>query len=279
MNDMTTSSGAQLPEPVIATQLSVSGIVTEYEQRHAVDSLTAAVSACADQITRCTIRLEHATDPHHRRLAVARVGVDLDGTPVHAHAEGASLAEAADLAANRLQERLHRHIERQISARRHGASSPDGEWRHGDLPSTPTPYLERSRDDRRIEHHVTFAAGTSTVDEAVFDLNALGFDFLLFVESTSGADALIERVDERHDAYVVRFAGGPETAPDWADPAPVVSVDLDQRPAPELTRDEALGVLDNGGLTRVFYRDPATGRAHVLHRRFDGHLGVITPAT
>ena len=40
----------------------------------------------------------------------------------------------------------------------------------------------------------------------------------------------------------------------------------------------AVGTLDAGDASFVFFADSATGRGNVLYRRHDGHYGLITPA-
>ena len=46
---------------------------------------------------------------------------------------------------------------------------------------------------------------------------------------------------------------------------------------PSLTLDEAVLALARPGETFVLYRDAGTSRLNVLHRRPDGHLGLLEP--
>ena len=47
--------------------------------------------------------------------------------------------------------------------------------------------------------------------------------------------------------------------------------------APVLRLDEAEERLDVGHEPFVFFVDAASGRGHVLYRRYDGHYGLIVP--
>lgn len=266
-------------EALISTNVSVSGRVTEREQERAVQAVEAALHGIDEPVLRCTIRLEHQTDPRHARLATVRLSVDIAGTPIHAHADAETVDNAVDTASLRLHERVRRHTDRQQAERRRGASSPEGEWRHGDEKQAPHPYFDRPRDERQVERHVSFAPAGSTIDEAIFDLEALQFDFLLFVDDASGDDAVIWRDDERPGTHVVRFAHGIGLEGSLADHgiAMPTGVEVDEQPLPVLEIDAARDLLDIGELPRVSFRDTATDRGQVLHHRYDGHLGLVFP--
>jgi hypothetical protein len=58
---------------------------------------------------------------------------------------------------------------------------------------------------------------------------------------------------------------------------PAAAVVIEPQGAPKLDLDEAREQLDNNPEPWVFFTDPATERARVLYRRYDGHYGLITP--
>ena len=261
------------PGRPIDTHLSSSGIVTEAERDRAVEAISAAISDIDRPIARCVIRLEHGADPHHVRHAVVRFSVDLDGASVHAHADAESVGQATTLAAERLHEQLRRRLDRAADARRHGRSLADfeAEIAGGTAPAA-VPTIERDADERELVERAVFGPATSTVDEAAFDLDALGYDFHLFVETTTGVAALIRR---SHDGVTVQWASGPNGgALDVASDA----IAFDGHPAPRLDLVDARGLLHLGHSQYVFFVDAATERATVVYRRYDGHDGVITVA-
>lgn len=57
-----------------------------------------------------------------------------------------------------------------------------------------------------------------------------------------------------------------------------VPLTMDPRPARVLNRDQAVASLDKTGLARLFFADAASGRGHLLYRRFDGHYALIAGA-
>lgn len=118
----------------------------------------------------------------------------------------------------------------------------------------------------------TWSAEPSTFDEAVFDLEALDLDFLLFVDLASGQDAVVYR--RPRGTYAVRLAGDAEPGHRTASTA---AVEFDPAPTPHLTIEQAREHLDEGGEEWVFFEDPTSGRGNVLHRRDDGHDGLVTP--
>ncbi|MEM8748015.1 MAG: hypothetical protein AAGF91_15045 [Actinomycetota bacterium] len=258
-------------EQVISTTISTSGVVTDGEQSRAVDAVSAALADIDRPVRRCVIRLEHRTDPHHVRRAVARLSVDLDGRRVQSHAEDESVDQAATTAANKLHERLRKLVDKVQDARRHGdrLTSLDEDQR------AHVPTVERDDSEREVvaRHHQ--GPPDATLDEAAFDLDALGYRFHVFVDVSSGDDALV-RYDES-DELVVQFASGP---PDTYGQDPVaVSVRLDERPAPELDLVSAREMLHVGEIDHVFFRDTATGRGAILYRRYDGHDGLVSTAS
>jgi ribosome-associated translation inhibitor RaiA len=267
---------------VISTSISTSGRVTEREQAHAIASLEAALHGITEPIRRCRVRLEHETDPHHVRRATARLSVDVDGTPIHAHADAETVGTAIDVAASRLHEQLRRRVDRLQESHRRAASSPDGEWRHGDERHEPKRFFDRPLDERKIERHMSLTPDRSTIEEAIFDLEALGFEFLLFVEAETDDDAVVWLDDQHPNTYAVQFAHGIASPLDNATMLglPITAdVEIESRPLPRLGIGAAQELLDLGGVSRVFFCDTDTDRGQVLHRRHDGHLGLVTLTT
>jgi hypothetical protein len=122
-----------------------------------------------------------------------------------------------------------------------------------------------------VVRHKQLALTPLSVAEAALDLELLDYDFYLFVEAETGQDALLWR--EPEGALGVAVAGG--RRPDAS------GCTMPLRPAPppaRLSLDEATGRLDLTGEPFVFFVDATTGRGGVAYRRYDGHVGVITPA-
>lgn len=184
-------------------------------------------------------------DPAQRYRVEATVNVA--GTPVRAEAHGSRPHEATDQVVDLLRRRITALVDRWNQRSRWlGEQQPVAgeERRYADVPA----------DERQIVRRKSFALEPLTPDEALFDMDMLGHDFLLFVDAGTQREALVHR---RADGT-----------------SGVLGVDAE--PA-RLDEGQARERLDVGGEPFVFFTDAASGRGHVLYRRFDGHYGLIEP--
>ena len=172
-----------------------------------------------------------------------------------------------------LQTTISRDTERSDPRATHPQSThrpaPAHEWRHGDQPTVRPDHFDRPVGERELVRHKTFAPGDLTVEEALFDMEMLDYDFFLFRESSTGADAVLWRVD---DALHLRVTGDAE--PDVG----TTGAALDPDEVAESSVRDALERLDAGGEPFVFFRNRVTSEANVAYRRYDGHYGLLTPA-
>jgi Sigma 54 modulation/S30EA ribosomal protein C terminus len=97
-------------------------------------------------------------------------------------------------------------------------------------------------------------------------VNALDYDFHLFTEEGIGQDSVLYRAGPTGYRPELVFAGQ-------------VRVMMSEQPAPLLSTGEAVERLNLTGLPFVFYLDADHVRGRVLYRRYDGHYGLITPAS
>ena len=225
------------------------------------------------EVRHACVKLTRRRDHSAARAVVAQVNLEVDGRLVRAQVEGASADEAVDRLEARLIRRLDRAAE-QWQARRGGPPTVDPhDWRHNSEPTHRPRYFPRSADERHVVRRKSFAMEPCTVDDAVTEMELLDYDFHLFTEIGTGAAGVLYR-------------GGPTgyrlalVEPALADQ--VVSFDrpvsISPQPTPCLTEAEATERLGLLGLPFLFFIDAAQGRASVLYHRYDGQLGVITPA-
>lgn len=120
--------------------------------------------------------------------------------------------------------------------------------------------------------HSTNSPTRLSVDQAVAEMDELGLDFHLFVETTTGQDAVVYR-DGPTGLRPTRTVGGP----DPVGPHSVV-ITVSPQPAPLLDTEEAVERLGLTGLPFLFYVDADHERATVLYHRDDGDYGLIDPA-
>ncbi|MBF6175616.1 sigma 54 modulation/S30EA ribosomal C-terminal domain-containing protein [Nocardia blacklockiae] len=121
-----------------------------------------------------------------------------------------------------------------------------------------------------------FALRTTDPSAAVAAMDALDYDAHLFTHAGTGADAVVYRAGptglrlaHQYRTRSPRTVGGPGAAPVYS---------VDPHPAPALTADQAVDHLCSYGMPFLFFTDPASDRGHLLYRRYDADLGLITPA-
>jgi ribosomal subunit interface protein len=253
-------------------QVTTRGPVTRRAEEYAVEKIRRLGRFADREVLMARVTLTEETNPAVERHAVAKASLDVSGRVLRAHVA----AEAMDEAVDALEERLRRQLERLSEERgpHRGSGEPEpGEWRHSYLPSRRPPYFPRPVEERQVVAHKSFALATMLPDEAVYEMEALDYDFFLFTDAETGEDALVHRREDGTYGLMQITPSGDERLARCAFP-----LVLDPAPAPELTLEQATARLDASGEPFVFYVDAETGRGNVVYRRYDGHYGRIVPA-
>lgn len=225
------------------------------------------------QVRHACVKLTRRRDPSGARAVVAQANLEVDGRLIRAQVEAGSADEAVDRLEARLRRRLDRAAEH-WEARRGGLPTADPrEWRHESDPTHRPPYFPRREDERRVVRRKSFAMVPCTVDDAVAEMELLDYDFHLFTEIGTGAASVLYR----GGASGYRLALVEPALADQVIPFDR-PVSISPQPAPCLTEAKAIERIGLLGLPFLFFIDAAQGRASVLYQRYDGHLGVITPA-
>jgi len=228
------------------------GAVPEASKSYAEEKVRRAARIAPGPILFARVILTEVENPSVERRAIAKTSIDVSGRIVRAHVAAATMTEAIDELADRLERRLE-ILSEHDEARPHetGVAEP-GEWRHGDLPSVRPAYFPRPVGEREIVRRKTYALGAMTPKQAAIEMELLDFDFHLFTNADTGTDNVVYRTG---DGTLDLVESGPEEAP-----------------------EEAAERLDVADGRFVFFVDPESGRGNVLYRRYDGHYGLITPA-
>ncbi|HEX6419685.1 MAG TPA: sigma 54 modulation/S30EA ribosomal C-terminal domain-containing protein [Acidimicrobiales bacterium] len=255
-----------------ALEVVARGTEAEGARGYAAEKIRRIVRGIDEPVLFARVKLALAPDPAVDRPAIAQATLDLNGRLVRAHVAAHTAREAVDLLDRTLRDRLQHRAERQKALRRLAPGREPGEWRHGQPPSQRPGRFERSPEDRQVIRRKTFALDELTLDEAAFDLEALDADFYLFRELATGGDAVLHR--RADGGYALRRVDPSEVA----EAAAVVDVVVDDRPAPELSVEQALEWLAVADEPFVLFRNRETGRPNVVYHRYDGHYGLITAA-
>lgn len=250
-------------------RVTTRGDVARSDQAYARDKVSHVLRYTSVPVPFASVVLTAEANPARPNPAVAEAGLDVRGRSVRVKVATATMHEAIDLLEARLRQRLERvtgHA-RSESIRHRG-----DEWHHGDPAAHRPPYFDRAAEDREVVRHKSFAVGATSPEEAVLDMELLDHDFFLFTNTDTGEDNVVHRLSGGRYALIQ-----PTPVPAGSELAPAIEASP-LAPAPMAVGD-AIALLDLGGEPFVFFLDPDTRRGRVLYRRYDGHYGLITPAS
>jgi hypothetical protein len=219
------------------------------------------------------VRVTRLGNPALEQPVVAQANLDINGRLVRAQVAAPTVTEAVDALEATLRGRLERaagHWEARRGRRYH---HDPHEWRHGDPPSELRPWFPRPAQERQIIRHKSFTLPCCTADEAAIEMDELDYEFHLFTEQGSGQDSVLYRAGPT-GYRLAQLAPRPDLVTPGGLP-----VTISEQPAPLLTTDEAIQRLSLAGLPFVFYLDADHARGRLLYHRYDGHYGLITPAS
>ncbi|BBX95800.1 hypothetical protein MLAC_10940 [Mycobacterium lacus] len=225
-------------------------------------------------VLRAHVKLSEHADPAVPRRVIAQANLDINGRLVRAQVEGVTAREAIDRLEARLRHRLERVAEHWEAKRGGIPRLGPHEWRHSSEPTHRPTYFLRPEEDRRIIRHKSFSLPTCTVDEAASEMEALDYDFHLFTEQGTRQDSVLYR------------GGATEYRLAQVNPEPVeklapfeVPLTISPQPAPRLAVEQAIQRMGLLGLPFLFFVDASRDRGCVVYHRYDGHYGLITPAS
>ncbi|MBD0688243.1 HPF/RaiA family ribosome-associated protein [Streptomyces sp. CBMA123] len=210
------------------------------------------------------VRVKLTQEPNHAvaKPSTAQATLDLNGRPVRAHVAATTMQEAVDL----LQDRLNARIARVRTHQRH--------HRHHAEPPAASGREHRPQrrvldaEERRIVRHKSYSLARQTTWAAVFELEAMDYDFHLYTDAATGCDSVVHHDGATGTYRIVSAGAAPEAEPGIA---------VSTKAVPELTVADAVSRLDLSGLPFVFFTNGETGRGNILYHRYDGHYGLITP--
>jgi ribosome-associated translation inhibitor RaiA len=256
------------PDVVVRTR----GAVRESAVGYAAEKVARVVHLAPAPVLSARVELHEHPNPSVDRSSLAGATLEVSGRAVRAQAVAETIEEAIDLVEDRLRRRLEVMSSRLDDRQRRTAVAVPGQWRHGDRPTERGVAYPRPVEEREVVRRGTYDDEPLAVEEAVYELHLLDYDFMLFVDSDTGEDSLLYAPA---DGGYLRLARGTQPTPRTTSDEPPV---VDSNPAPDMTVDQARERLDAGGGPFVFFRESTSGRGCVMYQRFDGHYGLITPA-
>ncbi len=251
----------------VPIEFSTSGPVSEGVRQGVTELFDRLLGSVDEPVRHIRLRMDQAADRKDRTTTIRAV-VEVRGGAVRSHVTGDTVHDALMALDAKLSAQLRARLDRKRSLLER-ANANDGAWKHG-MPRAERPsYFPRPVEDRDVVRQKSVAPGLTSVDEAIYDLTMMDYDFYLFTAVQTGRDALVYRTD---DTMHVMCVGSPTE--DFVAPE---GVQVDPQQVPELSQREARERLDAGHEPFVFFVDPEVGRGHVMYRRYDGHYGVLVP--
>jgi ribosome-associated translation inhibitor RaiA len=255
-----------------AVVVQARGDVSATERAYAEEKIGRVRSIAPGPVLYANVMLTAHADAARERPASAKAALDVNGRLVRAHVAAGTMLEAVDLLAGRLRDRLERYAHHEEAKHLRLRNRDEHEWHHGDREASRPPYFPRPPDEREVVRTKTFAVDEMTPDEAVVDLELLDHDFYLFKNLETGEDNVVARSSA--SGYEL-FE--PSSTCSLAETAAAIEHST-TRP-PTMTTGDAVEELELAGVRYVFFVDPDDGRGRVLYHRYDGHYGLIVPAT
>ena len=199
-------------------------------------------------VLRARIRLSVESNPAHERPAIAEIDLLVNGVPIRTRTGAATLTEAIDLAADRLQRQLVQLRERARDRHRWRTIGSRREWRRTGRPQRPD---TGAGADRPVVRRKTVTLERMTADEAAYEMDLLDHDFYLYADAR-GTEAVVCRTDDGgYDVLVLPTA-------------------------PVLTIAAARDRLRTGHERFVYFRPPDDDEhGRVLYLRHDGRYALL----
>lgn len=257
-------SGTSLQISADDVEVVALGPVPDAIREAARDRVAHATRLAGRPVREARVVLREFTNPLRVESSRVEVSLSVGGSPVRARGDATSMEEALGRAGDRLEWLIVDIVNRWNDRSRWLSRPVPGQWRRGDLATERPEYFPRPVEEREVVRRKTFAVAPTSVEEAVYDMEALDHDFYLFTDLASGNPAVVHRTE---DAYAVSGLPADAALPSSVEPAPA---------PPTLDETTARHRLDVGGEPFVFYIDANGGRGAVLYRRYDGHYGLIT---
>lgn len=251
------------PHAVCEVELLIRGVISPRDREQAIEKVQTLCELGHEPVLAAVVKLKVREKATLELPAIAEASIDLNGTPVRAHASGHSIAEAIDLLHGRLSKRLRRRRDRHEDRHHEPEPTPN----HAGYSAVPS-------DEREVVRYKTLAMHPMSLEEAADEMDQLDHGFYLFLDADHHLDRVVYRNGDG-SLHVVPLVAEEDLPGDTRPPIHSGSVVLNHLP---LAEAEAL--LDETDDAFVFFADPDSDldRGNVLYRRFDGHYGLITPA-
>lgn len=260
-------------EPPVEVRVTKCGDVAprlEEDVRRQIGRLDRLVNA---PVLDAHVVLTQEENPRIERPARAEAEIDVNGHVIRGRAAEAEMRHAIDQLAEQVGHQLRRFVERQATVRRRPRRPPAGEWRHGQWSAPRPAYFPRPVGERVLVRRRSFTPDAMSATEAAVLMEDLDHHFLLFHDSRTDIDAVVYVRDDGRLGVIV--PAGTSFPQDLGEGDAYESSRLTE----PLTIEAATAEMDELNHRFLYFVNADTGRTNLIYMRYDGHYGLIEPAT
>jgi ribosomal subunit interface protein len=258
---------------VIDIAVTSRGSVSQEQSRRARERLARLDRFVSDPVLGVRVILRCEPNPRLERPARADAEVDVNGHLVCGRVAAPTMSGAIDELADQLKRQLEDFAERRARLRRRVSQPEPGEWRHGALAAPRPAYFPRPVDERGLMRRKTFARDALDPLQAVSEMLDLDHDFYLFRDAHDGADAVVYCRDDGRIGLIAYADGRGPQAPGEE------LVHEASRFSEAIRLETAVSEMNALSHRFMFFVNAETSRGNVIYMRYDGHYGLIEPAT
>lgn len=257
---------------MIEVEVTLRGQVPDGAREHAEEKVGALDRLIDVPVLGARVVLRQEANPRIERGARAEGEIDLNGPVIRASVADIDATNAVNQLAQRLERQIRRFVDRRKDQARRPAERAPGEWRHADFSLGRPDYFPRPPEEREIIRRKTFATDPLTPVEAAEEMELLDHDFYLFTERQSEADAVAYHRDDGRLGVIGPSGIG------WFGRSDGIVHEESRVDGPTALADAVaeMNVLNHRFL---YFTNAETGRGNVIYVRYDGHYGLIEPAT
>lgn len=257
---------------MIEVDVTMRGDVPVQAAEHAKEKIGGVDRLIDRPISHARVVLTQEANASIERGSRAEAEIGLNGPVIRASVADVGPIGAIDQLTQRLERKLRDWVDRRTDIARRGASRTAGEWRSADFSTARPRHFQRPPGEREIVRRKTFAAVPLTPTEAADEMDLLDHDFYLFNDAETGTDAVAYH---REDGKLGVIGPG---GIGWSGESEGIVQEESRLSGPTKLQD-AVSEMNALGHTFMYFTNAETERGNLIYLRYDGHYGLIEPAT
>lgn len=257
---------------MVEVEVRVRGDVGDEAREHAREKIGSLDRLVDSPISHARVVLTQEANPRIERGSRAEGEIGLNGPIIRASVADIDPIGAINQLTQRLERQLRNWVDRRTDLARRGTERTAGEWRHADFTTARPGHFPRPPEEREIVRRKTFAAHPLTPPEAADEMELLDHDFYLFNDVETGADAVAYHRDDQRLGVIGPSGVG------WSGETDGI-VHEESRMSDPTTLENAVAEMNLLDHRFMYFTNAETERGNVIYLRYDGHYGLIEPAT